>query len=372
MVKKMGLIINPMAGIGGRVGLKGSDGEAIQKKAIDLGAVPGAEKRAIQALERLKAIKDKVNLVTYPGEMGESAAKNCGFDATVIGTTVKGKTTAEDTRQAAIDMMESGVALLLFAGGDGTARDIYEAIGSEFIVVGIPAGVKIHSAVYARNPFLAGDLVVQFLQGKTINLREVEVMDIDEVAFRNGALLARLYGYLKTPYQKRILQGLKSGSAPNEAFSQEGIAAQIIDLMRGDVLYIIGPGTTTRAITDRLGLRKTLLGVDVLKDQAIVADDVNEEVLLKLTEGSHSKIIITPIGGQGFLLGRGNQQISPEVIRNVGVDNIIVVSTTEKINSLRGRPFLVDTGDRELDNRLSRHIKVITGYNDVVIYKLSA
>jgi predicted polyphosphate/ATP-dependent NAD kinase len=142
--------------------------------------------------------------------------------------------------------------------------------------------------------------------------------------------------------------------------------------MRGDVLYIIGPGTTTRAITDRLGLRKTLLGVDVLKDQAIVADDVNEEVLLKLTEGSHSKIIITPIGGQGFLLGRGNQQISPEVIRNVGVDNIIVVSTTEKINSLRGRPFLVDTGDRELDNRLSRHIKVITGYNDVVIYKLSA
>ena len=372
MVKKLGLIVNPIAGIGGRVGLKGSDGEAIQKKAIDLGAVPEAQYRAVQALERLFAIKDQICLVTYPGEMGESAAKYCGFEPKVIGSITRGKTTAEDTRRAAIDMVASGVELLLFAGGDGTARDLYNAIGSEVIVVGIPAGVKIHSAVYARNPVLAGDLAYQYLQGKTIYLREVEVMDIDEMAFRDGALLARLYGYLKIPYQRRMLQGLKSGSTPNETISHEGIAAQIIDLMQDEIFYIIGPGTTTRAITNQLGLQKTLLGVDILKDRVLVARDVNEAVLLKLIDGNRSKIIITPIGGQGFLFGRGNQQISPEVIRNVGLANIIVVSTTEKINSLQGRPFLVDTGDQDLDDQLTGYFKVITGYNEAVIYKLSS
>jgi predicted polyphosphate/ATP-dependent NAD kinase len=232
--------------------------------------------------------------------------------------------------------------------------------------------VKIHSGVFARNPVLAGDLARQFLQGRSIQTREVEVMDVDEEAFRDDALAAKLFGYLKTPYERRMLQGVKSGSAPNEAISQNGIALSVVEHMQDGIFYILGPGTTTRAITRALGLRKTLLGVDVVKERALVAEDVNETRLLNLVSGISSKIVITPIGGQGFLFGRGNQQISPEVIRKVGLDNMIVISTTEKINSLQGRPLLVDTGDQGLDEQLSGYTRVITGYNESVIYKLSS
>lgn len=369
--KNVGLIVNPMAGIGGRVGLKGSDGEKLQKEAISLGAIPESHNRTVQALKRLVPLKTGIQLVTYPGEMGENAAKACGFNPTVIGSITTGSTSAEDTRRAALDMMAMDIALLLFAGGDGTARDIYNAIGGKLPVAGIPAGVKIHSAVYARNPLQAGELAYQYLQGQTLHLREVEIMDIDEAAFRSGVLKAKLYGYLKTPYQRRLLQGLKSGSAPNEVASQMEIAHQVVNSMEDDVLYIIGPGTTTRAITTRLGLEKTLLGVDVLRNRELVARDVNEAMLLELVHGARAKIILTPIGGQGFLFGRGNQQISPAVIKNVGVENILVVSTREKINSLRGQPLLVDSGERELDQLLSGHIKVITGYDESVIYKVA-
>jgi predicted polyphosphate/ATP-dependent NAD kinase len=369
--KKVGLIVNPMAGIGGRVGLKGSDGEKLQKEAISLGAIPESHNRTVQALKRLMPLKTGIQLVTYPGEMGENAAEECGFNPTVIGSITTGSTSAEDTRRAALDLMAMDIALLLFAGGDGTARDIYNAIGGKLPVAGIPAGVKIHSAVYARNPLQAGELAYQYLQGQTLHLREVEVMDIDEAAFRSGVLSAKLYGYLKTPYQRRLLQGLKSGSAPNEIASQMEIAHQVVNSMEDDVLYIIGPGTTTRAITTRLGLEKTLLGVDVLRNRELVARDVNEAMLLELVHGTRAKIILTPIGGQGFLFGRGNQQISPAVIKNVGVENILVVSTREKINSLRGQPLLVDSGERELDQLLSGHIKVITGYDESVIYKVA-
>jgi predicted polyphosphate/ATP-dependent NAD kinase len=370
--KKLGLIVNPMAGIGGRVGLKGSDGEKVQKEAIRLGAIPESHNRTVQALKRLQPLKTEIQLVTYPGEMGENAAEACGFLPTVVGSITPGSTSAEDTRRAAIDMLAMNIALLLFAGGDGTARDIYNAIAGKLPVVGIPAGVKIHSAVYARNPLQAGELAYQYLQGQTIHLREVEVMDIDEAAFRTGVLSAKLYGYLKTPYQRRLLQGLKSGSAPSEVASQMEIANQVVNNMQNDLLYIIGPGTTTRAITTQLGMEKTLLGVDVLRNRELVARDVNEAKILELICGNRAKIILTPIGGQGFLFGRGNQQISPAVIRNVGIDNIIVVSTREKINSLRGQPLLLDTGDRELDQLLSGHIMVITGYDESVIYKVAS
>lgn len=370
--KKLGLIVNPMAGIGGRVGLKGSDGERVQKEAIRLGAIPESHNRTVQTLKRLRLLKTDIQLVTYPGEMGERSAEACGFTTMVVGSITPGCTRAEDTRRAALDMLVLNIALLIFAGGDGTARDIHNAIGGALPVVGIPAGVKIHSAVFARNPLLAGELAYQYLQGQTLNIREVEVMDIDEAAFRSGVLSAKLYGYLKTPYQRRLLQGLKSGSVPNELASQKEIAYQIAKSMQDDVLYIIGPGTTTRAITAHLGLEKTLLGVDVLRNRELVARDVNESTLLELVHGTQAKIILTPIGGQGFLFGRGNQQISPAVIRIVGVENILVVSTREKINSLRGEPMLVDTGERELDELLSGHIKVVTGYGESVIYKVAS
>ena len=365
--RKLGLVVNPIAGIGGRVGLKGSDGVEIQKKALELGAVPQSLNRAVQALERVTLMKDNIKIVTYPTKMGEDAAKKCGFAPIVIGSIKKDETTAEDTMNAAEEMLRLDVDLLLFAGGDGTARDIYNAIGEETLVLGIPAGVKVHSAVFAVNSRSAGDLAVLYFQ-KRCGIREAEVMDVDEEAFRRGIVSAKLYGYLRIPFEKRLIQGVKT---PSSGGDMEAIACEVVDRMEGNYLYVIGPGTTTRAIASKLGLNKTLVGVDVVSKGKLVSIDVNEVQLLKLLRKRNAKIIITPIGGQGYIFGRGNQQISPEVIKKVGKNNIIVVATPEKINSLRGRPFLVDTGDRAVDRMLSGYIKVITGYNEEIVYKTS-
>ena len=369
--RKLGLIVNPIAGIGGRVGLKGSDGEEIQKRALELGAVPQSQGRAVEALERVAAIKDEVEIVTYPGEMGEDAARECGFDPIVIGSIRKGKTTSEDTRNAASEMLRLGVDLLLFAGGDGTARDIHNAIGGGVPVLGVPTGVKMHSAVFAVSPRSAGDLAVSYLQGITKRVREAEVMDVDEEAVRRGIVSAKLYGYLRIPFERRLIPGVKTPSGGEEKESMEAIAHEVVARMKDDHLYIIGPGTTTRAITSKLGLSKTLVGVDVVLKGKLAGTDVGETRLLELLEGRNAKIIITPIGGQGYIFGRGNQQISPEVIKRVGRDNIVVVATPEKVNSLKGRPFSVDTGDQAVDKMLCGYIRVVTGYNEEIIYKIS-
>jgi predicted polyphosphate/ATP-dependent NAD kinase len=367
---KLGLIVNPVAGLGGRVGLKGSDGEEIQKRALELGAVPGAQGRAAQALERVGSIVN-TDIITWPVEMGEDVAKRCGLDPTVVGSIEPGRTSAEDTRHAAAGMLQAGVDLLLFAGGDGTARDICGAVGSKVPVLGIPAGVKIHSAAFATTPLAAGDLASLYLQGRVSALREAEVIDIDEEALRRGDITVRLFGYLKVPFRTSLIQSLKSASGPGEEAAMQAIAAAVVEVMEKGVLYIIGPGTTTREIMTGLGLGKTLVGVDVVEDGRIVASDANESQILSLIAGRRAFIVVTPIGGQGCIFGRGNQQISPEVIRRVGRENIIVVGTPGKLNTLAGRPLWVDTGDREVDGMLCGHYRVVTGYNEEAICRVS-
>ena len=371
--KELGLIVNPVAGIGGRVGLKGSDGAEIQRQARALGAEPHAGERAADALERLRRVEN-LTVVTYPGEMGEDAVRAAGFEPVVIGDIEPGATTAADTQEAARRMHERGVDLLLFAGGDGTARDVYEAVGLEQPALGIPAGVKIHSAVYATHPRSAGELAALYLQGQVASLREAEVMDIDEEAFRGGALQARLYGYLMVPYRSSLVQSQKVPSR-GEAAAQAAIAEDVAGKMEPGVLYIVGPGTTTRAIAQELGLDKTLLGVDVVLDGELAARDANEADLLALLDrhaGREARIVVTPIGGQGYLLGRGNQQLSPRVIRRVGRDNIMVVSTPDKLHALGSQPLLVDTGEREVDEMLSGYLMVITGYNERAVRRVGA
>ncbi len=291
------------------------------------------------------------------------------FSPDIIGTITGTATTASDTRKAAKEMLDLKVDLLLFAGGDGTARDIYTAVGDSMVVLGIPAGVKIHSAVYACNPVRAGELALLFLQGKAKNILEAEVMDIDEEDYRKGRLRAKLYGYLKIPFERRYLQRVKAGSPVSEQYSQEAIAHDVTENMSDEFYYIVGPGTTTRSIMEKLNLSDTLLGIDVIHKKKLVGKDLNEADLLEKINGKKTKLIITPIGGQGYLFGRGNQQISPEVIKQVGKDNIIIVATKHKINSLYGRPLLVDTGDKAVDSLLNDYFKVITGYREAIIYK---
>ncbi len=370
-MKKLGLIVNPIAGMGGRVGLKGTDGLDILEKAIRLGAKPQSQNRTIEVLKKLKPLKNTIKLITYPGEMGEKAAIRCGFSPDIIGTLTGPTTTASDTKKAAKEMLDLRVDLLLFAGGDGTARDIYTAVGGSIVVLGIPAGVKIHSAVYACNPTRAGELALLFFQDKAKNILEAEVMDIDEEDYRKGRLRAKLCGYLKIPFERRFVQRAKAGSPVSEQYSQEAIAHDVTGNMSDEFYYIVGPGTTTRAIMEKLNLKNTLLGIDLIHKKKLVGKDLNEADLLGKIKGKKTKLIVTPIGGQGYLFGRGNQQLSPEVIKHVGKDNLIIVATKHKINSLYGRPLLVDTGDGATDRLLNDYFKVITGHREAIIYKVT-
>lgn len=370
-MKRCGLIINPIAGMGGSVGLKGTDGKEILEKSIALGAEPHAGDRAALALEFLKSIRDKIQILTCPGPMGENVAREAGFDLEVISAQTDDATSSTDTIRAAKVMVERGVDLILFAGGDGTARDMVSAVGTGQVVIGIPAGVKIHSAVYAQNPERAGELTSLFLQGKTRRTCEAEVMDINEDDYRNEILSARLYGYLTIPFKKTHMQNLKCGSPANEKYAQEAIAADVVESMSDSSYYIIGAGSTTRPIMERLGLDHSLLGIDIVHQKQLVGKDLGEKQILELIQNQKTKLVITPIGGQGYLLGRGNQQISPEVIHRVGKDNIIIVSTPQKIQCLFGQPLLVDTGNAETNTKLKGHYRIITGYHESVVYRVT-
>ena len=369
---RCGLIVNPIAGIGGRVGLKGSDGIEIQQLALDRGAIPQAQERAAGALEVLTPWREALELVTPPGGMGADLARACGFAPQVIGILLSGSTSAADTRRFAQALSDLPVDLLLFAGGDGTARDICAAVGESFPVLGIPAGVKIHSAVFATNPRHAGEIAAAYLRGEPLRLRQSEVIDLDEATYRTGIVTTRLYGYLNVPYHPHLLQNRKVPSPAAESARLEAIGAQVVESMQPGWYYVLGPGTTTRAITDRLGFPKTLVGVDVYTREGVVALDVSEARLLELLENQPAKVIVTPIGGQGFIFGRGNQPISPRVLRKVGRENILVVSLTEKLNALQGEPLLVDTGEPDVDALLSGYLPVMVGYREKVVYLVSS
>jgi predicted polyphosphate/ATP-dependent NAD kinase len=359
--KTLGLIVNPVAGMGGAVGLKGTDGRAILKKAVSLGAKPTAPTRAMSFLSELKFVEGRIRLVVGAGTMGEEEAASCGFACTVFGEKKK-ETTAEDTREIAREIADAKADILVFCGGDGTARNILEAVNFDIPVLGVPTGVKMHSSVFAVDPKAAAKIAIGFLWGE-LPLREAEVMDVDENAFREGRVSSRLYGYVLTPYEPYLIQGAKMASpmTESELRNQAAIAIYIIENLKPDVIYIVGPGTTTRTIGDLLDAKKTLLGVDLFCNKKIVASDVNEKQILAAICGKTAEIIVTPIGGQGFIFGRGNQQISPEVIRQVGLDNIVVVATEGKLGSLKS--LRVDTGDPSLDDALrARNIRVVADY----------
>jgi predicted polyphosphate/ATP-dependent NAD kinase len=227
-----------------------------------------------------------------------------------------------------------------------------------------------HSAIFAVSPQVAARVTLTYLWGG-LPLHEAEVMDVDEEAFRQGHLSAELYGYLLSPYEPHLIQGNKMASlmTESEVENQVAIAININEEMRPEIIYIIAPGTTTRTISDLLDQKKTLLGVDIFQNKKIIAKDVSEKQILQIINGKATKIIVTPIGGQGFIFGRGNQQISSNVIRQVGLDNIIVVATKSKLDRLES--LRVDTGDPELDGQFRAHgIRVVVDYKTIKEIKI--
>ncbi|MEM2970861.1 MAG: ATP-NAD kinase family protein [Candidatus Bathyarchaeia archaeon] len=360
-VKTVGFIVNPVAGMGGAVGLKGTDGKEILEKALKLGAKPVAPARAESFLSELKTVQERIRLFAGAGSMGEDEARNYGFSCVVVGER-KRETNAEDTVEIARRIKEMGVDLLVFCGGDGTARDVFKAVNTSLSVLGVPTGVKMHSAVFAVDPKAAAKIAMVFLF-EGLPLKEAEVMDVDEEAFRKGRVSAELYGYMLVPYEPLLIQSAKMASpiTEGEMRNQAAIAIYIIENMQPNVIYIVGPGTTTRTIGDLLNAKKTLLGVDLFCNKKLIAKDVNEKQILTEINGKKARIIVTPIGGQGFIFGRGNQQISPKVIHQVGIENIIVVATKSKVENLKS--LRVDTGDPNLDMEFRKHqLKVIVDY----------
>lgn len=351
---RIGFLINPVAGMGGAVGLKGTDGN--EDEARRRGAIPRAQERAAITLSRLKQIPD-LCFFTCGGAMGEDVLRETGVGPYRVVYPLEGASTAEDTQNAVRAFLREGVDLILFCGGDGTARDIFKEAGRSVPVLGIPAGVKMYSAVFAIDPAAAAEL----LPGP-YTLVDGDVVDVDETAYRAGNLVTRLYGVARVPARAGMIQPAKQVfEEADEERAKDDIARFMVEVMLPDTLYILGAGTTTEAIAKRLGIKKTLLGVDVIRNGALVAADADEKTLLDLVRRyPGARVIVSLIGAQGFILGRGSQQISPAVLRTVGVPQVIVVATPHK---LRETPVLhVDSGDTAIDTGFGPSVQIICGY----------
>ena len=366
----IGLVTNPLAGIGGPAALKGSDGAEIVKLAKQAGIQSKVTERTSLALQGLELVKDKIEIIAFAGGMGGDAVLGASLSFIEVGLTSE-MTSADDTRQAVKVIQAMGVDILLFAGGDGTARDVCDALTPGQVVLGIPCGVKMHSGVFANNPKAAGTIVRDIVEGNLTTVTDAEVRDIDEEAFRNGIVRAEYYGEMTVPEELRYIQQTKSGGVEVESLVLHEIAADVVEKMEPGTHYLIGSGTTAAAIMENLNLDNTLLGVDVVLNEKLLIADAKESDLSSLVQSGSSEIVVTVIGGQGHIFGRGNQQLSPKVIRAVGLNHITIIATKSKLEALEGKPLLVDTGDPLLDDELCGLIRVTTGYEDSVLYRVS-
>jgi len=372
---RLGLIVNPIAGMGGRVGLKGTDGADVVAQARRLGAEPHAAERADRALTRLEQRSADVHLVAAAGAMGDDVAAEHGLVREALESRRRSNeaTTAEDTREAAADLVRRGVELILFAGGDGTARDIHDVVGENVPILGVPTGVKMHSGVFASTPEAAGDVAASFVAAPQHGpVRVAEIVDIDENAVRAGTISTRFYGAALVPDDRLRVPGVKLSTAPSDEVALEAVCAAVADSLDPRRIYVLGPGTTTRRVLRHLGLRKTLLGVDAVQAGRLVGSDLGESELLKLIGDEPATVVLGVVGGQGALLGRGNQQISPAVLRRVGAENIEVIAGLRKLLELEPPVLHVDTGDPELDRLLCGYRRVHVAPRRTLVYRVAA
>ena len=368
-MRKVGFLVNPIAGMGGAVGLKGTDGKKTLREAIRKGAKSVSPERGLRYLEEVQRRDKNVEFLVAPGKMGENIADQLKLEHESVGRIGK-TTTSEDSVRISHVMKRRKVGLIVFCGGDGTARDVLKGVGQDTPVLGVPAGVKVYSSVFAINPAAAAESTVAFL-GDHIPKRLGEVVDVDEPAFRKNRLSLKLFGYLTIPDSGPLMQGSKSATGSSEDIELDAIAEYLQEEIDPAYTYVLGPGSTLDRIAKRLGVKKTPLGVDAVKGNGtLVGKDMDETALLNLVGKNPTRIVISPIGGQGFLFGRGNQQITPNVIRRVGIQNVTVVGSRSKIEALHPRRLLTDSGDDEIDRQLRGYLRVITGYKEEMVVKV--
>ena len=362
------------------MGLKGTDGVVEEARAA--GAEPVAPLRAARFaaafVQRWKSDPSLfVNWVTCGEPMGVEALRSAGISRSdmEIAHRPATPTNSDDTRRAAEEMVSRRADLVLFCGGDGTARDVAAAVGNRVPILGIPSGVKMHSGVFAVTPEAGAEILAAYLHG-SLRVGTAEILDLDEEAYRRGAWNVRLLGTAKVLVEPHLVQ---AGKWQVAEVGEASVRAELVEHFRElfsatrDALFLIGPGSTTASIAEGLGFEKTLLGVDAILDGQTIQKDVNErEILALLQRLPNAKIVVSPIGAQGFILGRGNLQLSPEVLRRIGTKNLIVVATPAK---LEATPTLrVDTGDTALDEDFRRreYLFVVIGYRTTKLHPLQS
>jgi predicted polyphosphate/ATP-dependent NAD kinase len=359
MGARIGLIVNPTAGAGGRVGLHGTDGQERFAEAVRRGGVPASTPRAARALRRL-ALGSGVSMLTAPGIMGADVAAACGIDARTLDQKLPadGPTTGADTREAALLLADAGVDLLVFAGGDGTAREIVQAIGTALPMVGIPGGVKMRSGVFGTSPEAAADLVSDYLSRPDRPQAEAEILDAAE-----DGLSTEFYALAAVPGTGGSrLAGPKSFGFTGSPAELAALCAAVAADLEPGTLYLLGPGSTTSGVLRALGLAGTALGVDAVLDGRLIGTDLTEQAITGLMDRSPAtRLILGVIGGQGFLLGRGNQQLGPAVLARLGPDDLIIIATTAKLTALIPPRLLIDAGDEVAFGGLCGYHRVRTG-----------
>lgn len=373
---RLGLVINPYAGVGGPAAYKGSDARDIAQ-AAHCGQLPLTS--PLRAQTFLRGLLEGhpfdggLTVVTVPGLMGADACAGTGHHWELVGNCPVGiQTTREDTQAAVSAIVAAGVDLLVFVGGDGTARDVCSVIGTSQVALGVPAGVKMHSSVYAVNPQMAAVVVRDLVTANLVNVAVQEVRDIDEQAFQKGVVKSRFYGEMRVPEAGRFIQQVKQGGFEVEDLVLLDIAEHLTHHSSPDTLFIVGPGSTTYHIQRNWGVEGTLLGVDVVRAGALLAADADSRVLADYVAEHTGPIllVVTAIGGQGHIIGRGNQQITAPLLKQLGRDNLRVVATRTKLKSLHQRPLVIDSGDPEIDRAWRGYVPVITGFDDLVFYPL--
>jgi len=359
----IGLLINPIAGLGGELAQKGSD-----NLTISLSSLPQsrANQRCYQTLKLLQMYAPQLHFYCASGLMGQDVLTELGFETQIVYHSPT-TTQAQDTILVAQALMAQPIDILLFVGGDGTARNLCEAQVTK-PVLGIPAGVKMHSGVFALNPESAAEVLIKLITGAGVAVEQAEVRDLDELALQQGKVQAKFYGELSIPVDTKLIQQMKCASPESDELVQTEIAAFVAENLQADVLYLFGVGSTCAAIMAQLGYEHTLLGFDALLNGELVAKDLDSRAIWQWVQHYPTKIILTATGGQGVLIGRGNQQLTPQVLRHVGRDNLWVVASPQKLQQLQGRALVLDTGDAELNQAWQGLIKVTTGYQQEQLY----
>lgn len=369
---RLGFLLNPIAGVGGPAGFNGSDGEQVWNVALLTGGELPARSGADRFLATLGARAVPCRWLTTAGDMGGHCLTAAGITPQILPVRPRAdRTSAADTADSVRAMLEIGVDLILFAGGDGTARDIAGVVGHHVPLLGIPAGVKMQSAVFAVTAEAAAGVLIRWLAGSAV-VTDAEIVDLDEAARRAGRLEPRLFGTARTLSAGRLMQGRKVGSGEVAVNDIAAIAAECAGALRPDSVWLLGPGRTVQAVAGRWGIETSLLGVDIIQNGRVLAREASDAQIADAVRGLPVQALLSPIGGQGFLLGRGNQQLIAGLLPRLTLDDLVVACTPAKLGGLGGGPLLIDVPDPAVAKRLSGYLRVITGLGQRAVVRVTS